>query len=71
MPSLQPSHAPEVKPPGSKVGNRLSLAVAKLDTLIHRIRHLGELANPPCPPGDQHPPSPWEAVTSVSPNQEN
>ena len=47
MPSLQPSHAPQVIPQGSNAGNRLSLAVAKLDSLILRVSLLTELANQP------------------------
>ena len=49
MSSLQPSHAPQVTHPGSEAGNRLSLAVAKLDTLIHRVRHLGGVCDPVSP----------------------
>lgn len=52
MPSLQPSHSPQVKHPRSEAGERLSLAVAKLDTLILRVSLLTEFANQPIFRGD-------------------
>ena len=45
MPSLQSSHFPQGKHPRSEAGDRLSLAVAKLDTLILRVSLLTEFAN--------------------------
>lgn len=52
MSSLQPSHSPPVKYPRSVAGERLSLAVAKLDTLILRVSLLTEFANQPFFRGD-------------------
>ena len=70
--SLPPSSPQGVNIKSSRSGMRLSLAVARLDTIIARLNHLPELANHPFYSSEKDQPIPHQTlVASVTTQEEN
>ena len=72
MTRLSPSPLPGLESKKSESGERLSLAVAHLDTIIARLSNLPELANQPSFSGKGDGRLPHQTSEgSITPNQEN
>ena len=69
---LPPSSPQGVNSQDSRSGMRLSLAVARLDTIIARLNHLPELANKPFSSSEKDQPGAHQTlVASVTTQKEN